>query len=726
MVSNPDAFDLIRSSGEGRRAEPCRSLGWRLGALITTFLAGSAAAVAYECARQLFIRPLTLWPSHAITVIMFGISSATAGWLARGNRWYLTEITESRRTERALRESEARFQRLCGSNIIGVFIVESTGKILESNGVYLQTVGYTQDDIRAGQVRWDRMMPLEYRDVSERIFQQLRTSGVSAPLEMEFIRKDGSRVPILVALASLDQQALQSIGVLLDLSDRKRSEAENARLVTAIEQSAEAVVVTDLRGAIEYVNPAFTRITGYDREEVLGQNPRILKSGKQDSAFYQQLWATILAGATWRGEMINQRKNGKLYTAQMSVTPVRNPRGEVTHFIATKLDVTEQKTLETQLQQAAKMEAIGHLAGGVAHDFNNLLTVINGYAEILLETVPPGDMMGSALKEIKGAGERAASLTRQLLAFSRRQVLDLQVLNVNAVVSGLEEMLRRLIGEDIKLRTVLQPSLARVKGDPGQIEQVIINLAVNARDAMPRGGSLTIETSIVELDEAYAQSHVTVKSGPHVLLAITDTGVGMSPETKARIFEPFFTSKEMGKGTGLGLATVYGIVKQSGGSVWVYSELGQGTVFKIYLPALTEVPAATAPVKPDANANFGSETILVVEDEEEVRSLIRMALESSGYNILATEDPENVAEMCASYSGPIDLLLTDVVLPKLSGRVVAENVTRLRPNVKVLYMSGYTADAIVHHGGLTEGLPFIQKPFSPTVLRKKIREALVP
>jgi two-component system, cell cycle sensor histidine kinase and response regulator CckA len=604
-----------------------------------------------------------------------------------------------------------------------VFVGDGAGRILEANRAFLESVKYTQDDLEQGLVRWDRLTPPEYRWAAERIVRELSTSGFTTPVELEYICKNGDRMPVLTALASLDAEAGQAIGFALDLTERKRAEAENARLATAIEQSGEAVMMTDPQGMIEYINPAFTRITGYKREEVMGKNPRILKSGKQDPEFYQQLWSTILRGSTWQGELINRRKDGRLYNERTTIAPVRNARGEITHFIDIKEDVTERKVLELQLQKAAKMEAVGRLAGGVAHDFNNLLTVMNGYSELLLDVLGSDDKAGTYLKEIKGAGERAASLTRQLLAFSRQQVLTPQVLNLNTVIASIEKMLRRLIGEDVKLRTALEPALAQVKADPGQIEQVIMNLAVNARDAMPSGGNLTIETANVELDEAYARNHVTVKPGPHVMLAVGDTGTGMSAETKARIFEPFFTTKEMGKGTGLGLATVYGVVKQSGGSIWVYSELGQGTVFKIYLPAVSE-SVALAGTRTKMASVFGTETILVVEDDESVRSLIRLALASGGYKVLEADDAEKAAAICASHEGPIHLLLTDVVMPKMSGPAVAEKVAAARPGVKVLFMSGYTDDAIVHHGVLSAGTPFIQKPFSPVTLRQKIREVL--
>jgi PAS domain S-box-containing protein len=493
-------------------------------------------------------------------------------------------------------------------------------------------------------------------------------------------------------------------------------------LVTAIEQSAEAVVITNTKGDIEYVNPAFTRITGYSREEALGQNPRILKSGKHDLAFYQQLWATILKGDIWHGEVINRKKDGSLYTEAMNIAPVRNPAGEVVNFIATKQDVTKRKSMEAQLLQAAKMEAIGRLAGGVAHDFNNLLTIISGYGQLLQERLNPQDL--GHVEEILKASDRAAALTRQLLAFSRRQILAPQVLDLNSIVANLEKMLRRLIGEDIALTTVKQSDLGRVKADPGQIEQVIINLAVNARDAMPQGGKLTIETANVKLDETYARSHAGITPGPHVMLAVSDTGLGMDPETLGSIFEPFFTTKEKGKGTGLGLATVYGIVKQSAGSIWVYSEPGQGTTCKIYFPCIEEPMPEAEPARVRAELAKGSETILVVEDEEGVRSLVCETLKSKGYNVLDARGPSEALTIVEHYVEPIHMLLTDVVMPQMSGKELAKRLSTVRPGAKVLYMSGYTDDAIVRHGVLEAGTFFLQKPFVPSILLRKVREVL--
>jgi nitrogen-specific signal transduction histidine kinase/CheY-like chemotaxis protein len=407
----------------------------------------------------------------------------------------------------------------------------------------------------------------------------------------------------------------------------------------------------------------------------------------------------------------------------MTITPVRDQRGEITHFIAIKVEVTERKRLEQQLRQAQKMEAVGRLAGGVAHDFNNLLTIISGYSELLLEHPGEVEPLRGYVNEIRNASGRAASLTRQLLAFSRQQVLAPRVLDLNAVVANVEKMLKRLIGEDIDLVTVLGESLWPVKADPGQLEQVLLNLAVNARDAMPKGGMLTIETANVEMDKSYAQRHFPLSPGPYVLLAFSDTGIGMDAETQARLFEPFFTTKEMGKGTGLGLATVYGIVKQSGGYIWVYSKVGKGTTFKIYLPRSDEV-AESEPRRNGVKAQSGTETLLLVEDEEAVRALVRSALKEKGYRVLEASGGEEALKLSEQYGGPIDLLVTDVVMPQMSGPELADRLANSHPQIKVLYISGYTDYAGLHHGALDLGAAFLQKPFSPEALARKVREVL--
>jgi len=388
------------------------------------------------------------------------------------------------------------------------------------------------------------------------------------------------------------------------------------------------------------------------------------------------------------------------------------------------VDITERRHLEQQLRQALKMEAIGKLAGGVAHDFNNLVTIITGYSDMVLSRIGPEDAMRRDIEQIKKAGDRAHSLTRQLLAFSRRQMLQPKVLDLNAVVSNLEPMLHRLIGENIELAIVLKPGLGQVKADPGQLEQVIMNLTINARDAMPHGGKLLFETDNATLDEVYARQHIPTQPGSYVRLAVSDTGCGMDEATQSRIFEPFFTTKEQGKGTGLGLSTVYGIVKQSGGYIWVYSEPGQGTTFKIYLPRVAAPADSVLPVTHWSKLPQGTETLLLVEDEPEVRWLVRDMLQHLGYTILEARHGIEAQVLSIQHPGPIHLLITDVVMPQMSGREIAEQLRSEHPETKVLYMSGYTDDAIVRHGVLAAEVAFLQKPFTPEGLAVKVREVL--
>jgi PAS domain S-box-containing protein len=497
------------------------------------------------------------------------------------------------------------------------------------------------------------------------------------------------------------------------------------RLSTAIEQTIETIIITDTEGTIVYVNPAFERTTGYSRAEAVGQNPRFLKSGQQDVAFYKELWATISSGQVWHGRFVNKRKDGTFYTDEATITPIRNENRTIVNYVGVQRDVTRELELEEQYRQAQKMEAIGRLAGGVAHDFNNILVVITGYSELLLHRqLDDDDPARKFVEEIRNAAERAAKLTQQLLAFSRKQMLQLEILNLNEIIAHLEKMLRRLISEDIVLDTKLKPGLGQVKADPGQVEQIVMNLAINARDAMPQGGKLIIETANVELDQTYASQHPGTAPGHYVMLAVSDTGVGMDAATQARLFEPFFTTKELGKGTGLGLATVYGIVKQSGGDIWVYSEPGGGATFKIYLPRVDEaVPPPEA--QPELlEGSGGVETILLVEDEVVVRALARQVLELNGYTVLEAGHGGEALLLGEQRQEPIHLLVTDVVMPHMSGREVARRLASLHPEMKVLYMSGYTDDAIVQHGVLEPGLFFLQKPFTPNALVKKVREVL--
>jgi two-component system cell cycle sensor histidine kinase/response regulator CckA len=618
-------------------------------------------------------------------------------------------------------------------------------------------------------------------------------------------------------------------------------------LVAAVEAAANGILITDRTGRILWTNPAFTKMTGYSKEESVGKNPRFLKSsGRQNAEFYRQMWHTITAGIVWHGTVCNRRKDGSEYTEEMTISPVRDDTGWISNFIAIKQDVseklqfeernarlvavleatpdfvgiadtnfrplfvnragrqmvgygeaedlchthmdnyhpewaqriiinegipsalrtgtwlgetalltrdgreisvsqvivahktaggdlqfvstimrdlTERKKLEEQFRQAQKMEAVGQLAGGVAHDFNNLLTIISGYSEILLSRMASNDPKRESVKAISEAGERAASLTRQLLAFSRKTVLEPKLLDLNEVVRETEKILRRLIGEDILLTAVLDPTISRVTVDPGQLGQVLINLAVNARDAMPKGGKLTVETHNVELDQEYARSHPEVQPGQYVKLTMTDTGNGMTAEVKARVFEPFFTTKGVGKGTGLGLAVVHGIIKQNGGHVEVYSEPDIGTSFKVYFPAVKEKVSAPKVIEAETGGN-GTETVLLVEDEDGVRGLAVLVLQTYGYKVMAASNGKEAMRLVENYQGGFDLLVTDVVMPGMDGPDLAEALQTRFPQMKVLFSSGYTDDAVVRHGLLQEKVGFIQKPYAPLALVRKVRQVL--
>jgi PAS domain S-box-containing protein len=507
-----------------------------------------------------------------------------------------------------------------------------------------------------------------------------------------------------------------------DVTERKRSEETVVKLSRAVEQTADIVMMCARDGTIEYVNPAFEAVTGYAHGEVVGRTPRLLKSGRHDAKFYQQMWQTMLAGRAYRGVLTNSRKDGTLYYEAKTITPVKDETGTVVNFISTGTDITEQRQTEealrrteSQLQQNQKMEAVGRLAGGVAHDFNNLLTVILGRSAMLLEDRAPDDPARRALELIERTAERAAGLTHQLLAFSRRQVLQPRILDLNPIVSGMAGMLRRLIGEDVELVMDLSPGLGVVRADPGQLEQIVMNLAVNARDAMPRGGRLVISTENVP---------GAASQRGYVVLKVSDTGVGMDTETQEHIFEPFFTTKEMGKGTGLGLATVHGIMEQHGGTVHVDSAPDRGTTFTLAFPVVEGVPEEPTATPKLVAPSRGSETILLVEDEAAIRSLAREILEANGYVVLEAGDGATALDRCARHEGPIHLVLTDVVMPAISGPDLARRVKAARPDVKILYISGYTAEKLDHHGVFGGEVALLEKPFTPAMLMAKIREVL--
>ena len=958
---------------------------------------------------------------------------------------FLNDITERKRAEEALRESEERYRTILETIEEGYFEVDITGNFTLFNDSLCRMLGYTKDELMGMNNR--QYMDKETAKKVYQVFNQLYTTGEPyKAFDWEIIRKDGTKRFHDSSVSLIRNEKGEGIGfrgIARDITERKKAEEALRLQSAALEAAANAIVITDLEGMIEWANSAFTALTGYSFAEVVRKNPReIIKSGEQNQAFYKDLWDTILAGKVWRGQIINRRKDGSLYTEEMTITPLRNERGKISHFIAIKQDITDRKlaedalrasegkyrtlienvpqkiflkdkssvyiscnksyaqdlkikpdeisgktdyefypkelaeqfraddkrtvekgkteefeekyiqngqevwvntiktpvkdekgnligilgifwditerkraeenlkqseenarqlaqenammaeigriisstldideiyesfseevrriipfdrvviniidtekntvrnvhmsgkklqdrnvkdiyplegsgnaemvrtkstlliqtedfseyknrfpmlmstfqagfrsimnvplfskgkvigglllrsykpyaytekdvklaeriasqiagavanaqlyaeriiaekekeTLQEQLRQSQKMEAIGRLAGGIAHDFNNLLTIIKGYSQLSLLELKESDPVRENIEEVRKASDRASDLIRQLLAFSRRQILDMTVLDLTMVMGDLDKMLRRVIGEDIELVTLLAEDLGRVKTDPGQIQQVIMNLAVNARDAMPNGGKLTIETANVELDEAYARAHIAVTPGRYVMLSVSDTGVGMSAEVRDQVFDPFFTTKEKGKGTGLGLSTVYGIVKQSGGNIWVYSEPGRGSTLKIYLPRVDEPLQQLREEVVEKEIPRGNETILVVEDTEEVLKLAARILEKQGYTVLQSRQGKEALSIFEQRKEPIHLILTDVVMPQMSGRQLIEKCRMMRQDFNVLYMSGYTDNAIAHHGILEEGIDYIQKPFTVEGLARKVREVL--
>jgi two-component system, cell cycle sensor histidine kinase and response regulator CckA len=663
---------------------------------------------------ELYLEPLKAWLSVSAYVAEKDCFAAV-----------FENITERKQAEEALRRSESLNRNLVAHLPQQIFIKDREGVYISCNDNFARELGLSRDQIlgRDDFAICPRAQAEKYR----RDDQQVIASGQPLRMEERYAVAGEERWAHTIKVPYHDEhgRVVGVMGIFEDITGRKRAEAQSQVQLAALSASANAIVITDREGAVRWVNEAFTRLTGYEFEEVAGQNPRVLKSGKQDEAFYQRMWDTLLRGQVWHGEVVNKRKDGALYTEEMTITPVRSTGEEITHFIAVKQDVTARLLLEEKLRQSQKMEAFGQLAGGVAHDFNNALSIIQIQSDLLRGMGGLSGDQDQLLAEINQAVQHASNLTRQLLLFGRKKKAEMQRLDLNETVAGFIKMLQRILGEDIRAQFHCSPAVLAVNADAGMMEQVLINLATNARDAMPAGGRLTLATRVVELDEAAAAQMPQGRPGSFVCLSVSDTGKGIAPEILPRIFEPFFTTKDVGKGTGLGLATVFGIVQQHQGWVQVESAVGRGTEFLIYLPRLAgETDADAAPAArrvPPA----GRETILLVEDDPALSLSVCRALTRLGYRVLeATNGPEAIKEW-RQQAGRVDLLLTDLRLPEgPNGRELADQLQKEKPGLKVIFISGYSPDAVDGGQPVREGFDFLPKPLELMKLAETVRARL--
>ncbi len=720
-----DVTDFVRlkthDSEQAKRAEDLRLRGERMEAEV--FL---RAQQVQEMNRQLRQTNEQLIQLHAD--LEQRVVRRTAQ-LVQANEDLRAEVLERQRSEEAVREQREWFQVTLSSIGDGVIVCDASGLVAFMNPVAESLTGWPREEaVQKPLQQVFRIVDEETRQAVENPAQKVMKQGAIVGLANStvLIAREGTERPIDDSAAPIrggDSQILGVVLVFRDVTERRRAEQSRAQLAVIVESSEDAIFSGTLDGIVTSWNPGAERLTGYSAQEAIGKSiARMIPADRPGEL--EEINKRLLRGeSTGPFEAVRVRKDGKRIEVSIIVSPVKNKKGKVIGASTIARDISQSKRLEEQFRQAQKMEAIGLLAGGVAHDFNNLLTIISGYSEIVMAKLAPADPVRDHVKSIRLAGERAAALTRQLLAFSRQTVLEPKVVDLNEVIRETEKMLHRLIGEDILLTAVLDPKISHVTVDPGQLGQVLMNLAVNARDAMPRGGRLTIETANRVLDQTYASARSELASGRYVVLSMTDTGSGMAQEVKTRIFEPFFTTKEVGKGTGLGLAVVHGIVKQSGGHIEVYSEPDLGTTIKLFLPAV-DAKISIHDTVSSAYKLAGAETILLVEDQDDVRSVASIGLQSYGYIVLPASDGAAALQLARQHGKKIDLLLTDVVMPGMSGRELAETLHGYRPEIKVLYVSGYTDDAVVRHGLLQEQVSFLQKPYTPFALVRKVRQVL--
>ncbi|MCB1100147.1 MAG: response regulator [Verrucomicrobiae bacterium] len=637
--------------------------------------------------------------------------------------------SERKQAGTELRWKTALLQAQLHSSLDGILVVDSQGKkILQNqrmNDLWKIPPEIAVDSNDAVQIEFVTQRTKDPRQFVDKIAHLYSHPDEISRDEIELI--DGTVLDRYSAPV-LDQAGINygRIWSFRDITERRKMQESHARLAMSVEQATECVIITDTSGAILYVNPAFEKSSGYTVAEALGKNPSILKSDKHDAEFYRQMWSTIERGEVWRGHMVNRRKDGTLYEEEATISALRDAAGEVINYVAVKQDVTRERQLEAQFRQSQKMEGIGQLAGGVAHDFNNILAAIMMQAELTGMDENISQEVREGLLEIKGAADRAANLTRQLLLFSRKEVMQSRQLDLNDLVTSLAKMLQRIIREDVQLRLHLHSAPLLTVADAGMLDQLLMNLAVNARDAMPRGGELIIETAEKAIIAGHADLDMDALPGRYVWLSVSDTGGGIPPEIQSRMFEPFFTTKEVGKGTGLGLATVFGIVKQHKGWIKVDSEVGVGTTFQVFLPASAEpADAVLEDEKPLTKALRGSETILVAEDDEPVRMLTRVVLERHGYHVLEAADGVEAQQVWNEHRGQIALLLTDLIMPGgVDGRELALRLQTENPNLRVIFTSGYSAEIAGRELKMKAGQNFVQKPCPPGQLLEAVRHCL--
>jgi two-component system cell cycle sensor histidine kinase/response regulator CckA len=643
-----------------------------------------------------------------------------------GGALVFRDITARRSEEEVLRRERDWASAVLDTAACLVVVLDNRGRIIGFNHACEAAVGRSFEEVH-GLPIWDILLAPEEVAGVRQVFDDLRAGRFPNQYENRWITRDGSsRLIAWSNTALVDRRGNVEfiIATGTDVTAHRRAEDElrraNHMLQAVIDTSPLAIVTMNFDGRVKSWNRAAERMFGWLEEEIVGEPFPIVP--EEDEAFFRGNLARLRGGETIAGvERKRRRKDGTLIDVALWNAPQRDAEGHAIGGISVIADMTDRARLEEQFRQAQKMEAVGRLAGGVAHDFNNLLTVIGGYTQMLLDGMPPGDSARGSVEEIARACASAAGLTNQLLAFSRRQIVTPRVMDLNALVAGLDKMLHRLIGEDVELVTALAPELPHVRVDAGQIEQILMNLVVNARDAMPQGGAITIATEVAGFSE---RSPEGVGPGRFVLLSVSDTGRGMTEEVKRQAFEPFFTTKGRGKGTGLGLSTVYGIVKQSGGEIAVFSAPGQGSSFRIYLPAVDRAVAAGAEGAPAQERKRGTETVLLAEDESGLRKLIHELLQGHGYTVLQAADSREALECCERHPGPIHLFLTDIVMPGMSGQDLSSLLTHRRPRLKVLFMSGHTDHAILDRGLLRGGIAFLRKPFTPEALLSKVREVL--